>query len=334
MALQHLDNFAHYGGVIANGLALYSSFDVSGFQTDRWGVANGAARIANADDITANLTGNPATVITGFAYKGSTTGQLTALVYFRDGATAHVGLGIDAANRLFVFRGTTATVLGTAANPLLAGSWDYVEFKALVADAGGTAEVRVNGTAVITLSGQDTRNGGTAQVTNVLFAPGGTNIADICDWYIADTTGTANNDFIGDLRVREQYPNGAGTYTDFTPSAGSNYQAVDETAQDGDTTYVESSTVGHKDTYAYANLSGSPTIKGARLLLLAKKDDAGARSIAPTVKSGATEDDGATAALSTSYVYYSKIWETDPNSAAAWTAANLNAAEFGVEVKA
>jgi hypothetical protein len=334
MALLHLDNFAHYGGVIANGAARYSSFDVASFQADRWGVANGAARIANADDVTCDISGAPATVITGFAYKGVITGGATGLVFFRDGSTVHVGLGVDAANRLFVFRATTGTVLGTAASALLAGAWDYIEIKVFIHDTTGTIEVRVNGTAVITLTNQDTRNAGTAQVTNVFLGSSGVNSADICDWYIADTTGTANNDFLGDTRVLELYPNGAGTYTDFTPSAGSNYQAVDETAQDGDTTYVESSTVGHKDTYAYTDLATSPTIKGAMLLILAKKDDAGARSIALTCKSGATEDDGTTAALSTSYVYYSKIWETDPDTAAAWTAANLNSAEFGVELKA
>jgi hypothetical protein len=333
--LLHLDNFAHYGGTLANLLQLYSSHFASSFQTDRWGVASGALRLGSSDSCQLSVSGSPSTLILGFAVKFTNFGTSgTSIVALLETAIVHCGIGINLAGQIFAWRGTTATVLGTSATALLTGSWYYIEAKFVLHDTTGSVTVKVDGTTVLSLTNVDTRNAGTPLVNGVRYETSGGATTDYCDLYVADTTGTTNNDFLGDTRVRELYPNGAGTYTDFTPSAGSNYQAVDETAQDGDTTYVQSSTVGHKDTYAYTDLATSPTIKGARLLLLAKKDDAGARSIAPTVKSGATEDDGTTAALSTSYVYYSKIWETDPNTSAAWTAANLNAAEFGVEVKA
>jgi hypothetical protein len=68
--------------------------------------------------------------------------------------------------------------------------------------------------------------------------------------------------------------------------------------------------------------------------MIAKKDDSGTRSICSVTRSGGSDTDGATQALSTSYLCYREISVTDPNTAAAWTRANLNSAEFGVKVAA
>jgi hypothetical protein len=52
------------------------------------------------------------------------------------------------------------------------------------------------------------------------------------------------------------------------------------------------------------------------------------------VKSGATEVGGADTALPTSYAWLNRVDAVDPNTAAAWTAAAVNALQVGPKVTA
>ena len=124
---------------------------------------------------------------------------------------------------------------------------------------------------------------------------------------------------------------------DFTPSAGSaHYSLVAEAPDDdGDASYVESGTVGHKDLYGYQDLTGTPAaIMAVQLATVARKDDAGSRSLRAVLKSGATTANGATRVLGTSYALYDDRFEVDPATGAAWTKAGVDALQAGVEVVA
>ncbi len=95
--------------------------------------------------------------------------------------------------------------------------------------------------------------------------------------------------------------------------------------------YIKSSTPNQKADFAHQAMTLTGTINGVIHRTLARKDDAGARSIKQLCESGGTEELSATIALSSSYSYYDDILELDPNTGAAWTAANFNAATFGVK---
>lgn len=113
------------------------------------------------------------------------------------------------------------------------------------------------------------------------------------------------------------------------------WAALDEFTPDAETSYVVGTTVAHRSTYAFENtLPATAAIKGVQLVTVVRKDDAGVRSAAPVVRSGSMDYTGATAPLSTSYAAITQRYETDPNTAAAWTKAGLDGAEFGVEVTA
>lgn len=275
----------------------------------------------------------------GFAFKcaslPSTSGDIIALM---DGAVVHVTLRLTTAGALAVTR--NGTVLGTSANVISAGSYFYIELKAKIDDSTGTYDVQVNGGNVLTGTGADTRNAGNATADTVriginLVAGNFSSTLDFDDLYICDGQGSTNNTFLGDVRVDAYLPAGAGNSTQLTASAGSNYQCVDDSTPNGDTDYVQSATTSQKDTYDFTNMSHTPsTIFGVQILMSAKKDDAGTRSIAAVTRSAGSDTDGTTQALSTSYVYYREIRETDPNGPAAWTKTSFNAAEFGVKVAA
>jgi hypothetical protein len=74
------------------------------------------------------------------------------------------------------------------------------------------------------------------------------------------------------------------------------------------------------------------TIKGVQYLLSARKDDAGARSIAPVARPATTDRVGTTVALGASYSYVREIAELNPEDSAAWEIADINGMKYGVKL--
>ena len=71
-----------------------------------------------------------------------------------------------------------------------------------------------------------------------------------------------------------------------------------------------------------------------QLAPVARKDDAGSRSLRVVLKSGATTASGATRLLGTSYALYDDRFEVDPATGTAWTNAGVDALQAAVEVVA
>lgn len=261
------------------------------------------------------------------------------LVSVFDAGTEHLRVRLNTDGTMSVLRGGS-TVLSTSASSLTFGGFSYVEFTFTINDTTGSYDVRVNGVSFTSGTGVDTRNGANATVNQVQLrgadSPGGT--WDFEDLYMCDGAGSTNNTFLGDVRVDCYMPNGNGNSSQLTGSDGNstdNYLLVDEASQNGDTDYVQSATSGQKDTYTFADMAHTPTsIFGTQLNMIAKKDDSGTRSICAVARSGGTDYDGDTQALSTSYADFRQIREVDPATSAAWTRTNLNSAEFGVKVAA
>ena len=279
---------------------------------------------------------NQATWVVGFALRPSGFDNANrALVSFLDGAVVHCGVAYQASTGiLFAWRGTTATVLGAPAGALTANAWNYVEVKVTISDTVGVVAVRLGGASVLNLTAQDTRNAGNATANIVQLGPGGSMGAlslHYDDIYILDATGTVNNDFLGDCKVEQLLPNGAGATTAWTPSAGSNYTCVDDVPPNGDTDYVSSATAGQTDTYAYGDLSvaTSGTVKAVQATASCRKDDAGARTLALVARPGSTDRVGATQSVLDTYSMLAQVWDQNPDTSTAWTVAAVNASSFG-----
>ena len=313
----------------------------------------GAIRIRTTsaeESLSKNLTAPfPATVILGAAFllepesTSSTAGEDEILQLLDGAATVHVTLTWSSQDQLLrVYRGTqTGSLLATSSQSLAPLTWAFVEMKATVADSSGLVEVRLDGTQVLSFTG-DTRNVGTAEIATVRFSnhyisSGNRHQLRFDDVYLCDASGSRNNDFLGDVRVVTLRPNADTAQADFTPSAGStHYSLVAEAPDDdGDATYVESGTVGHKDLYGYQDLIGTPAaIMAVQLATVARKDDAGSRSLRGVLKSGTTTANGATRVLGSSYALYDDRFEVDPATGTAWTKGGIDALEAGVEVVA
>lgn len=273
-----------------------------------------------------------ATAIIGIAFKVATVAaQLTfPFLLIVDGATTQVALYVDGAGQI-VLKNGAGTTLGTSTTTLTAGVFTYIELKVTINNTTGIATLKMNGSQEFAVTGVDTQQSGTAQWTGFGLGPSNsTFLATFDDVYVLDGSGAANNDFLGDIRVDSHVPTGAGATTGFTPSAGANWQNVDDTTPDDDTTYNETGTVNAIDSFGCTDLipTGSG-IKFIEVMLRAKKTDAGTAELATLIRHGGVDYAGTPQALSTDYNYYSQVYDQNPDTAAAWTETSFEAAEFG-----
>lgn len=287
-------------------------------------------------DWSRTLPGNPYTsFVSGFAFKLSAFPNTIDVLQWRVGATNTVRLCVrQSAPILQVF--TSASVLaGSGVKTIIAGVWYYVEVKAVINGASSTVEVNLDG---LTEIASTTTNFGSTGVDNIHFGRGdGPDLAsnlDVDDIYFCDLAGSLNNNFLGDVAVKTLYPNADGNYSAWAPNSGTVHNTrVNEVAADDDTTYVSGTNVGDRDSYAFGDLpANAGTVFGINRNVYARKDDVGLKQIAGSVRRSGTDYDGSSKALSTSYVYYQDLLETDPSTSALWTAANVNGAEFGIKV--
>jgi hypothetical protein len=159
---------------------------------------------------------------------------------------------------------------------------------------------------------------------------------EVDDIYIADTSGSENNDFLGDIRIDAIHPNGAGNHTDLTPSTGNNYECVDEIAID-EADYVEGVNATDKDSYTYGSV---PTdlddagIIGLQIRNFGKRTAAATNiKIDPFIRTGSTDYSQAVQDLPDSFgEVRGDIVLDDPSDSGDWTQAKINACEFGMEV--
>jgi hypothetical protein len=275
-------------------------------------------------------------VIAGITSTAGTTDDLYNIVLAVN-SSKNLIIGYSSSGGVF----TTTNFSGTSAMSFMTGVWYYIEIKFLAHNSTGTIEVHINGTTQIgPLTGKDTLildNGVSALVLGANIPVSTIPSLDFDDVYIADTTGSLNNNFLGDIQVKMRKPNGNGNTNQFTGSDANstdNYLLVDDGAvPDEDTTYTEDSVSGNKDLYAYENSpAGTATIFAVNVKTLAKKTTAGAADFKAVARSNVTETDSGVLGLTTSYLMKPAIYETDPNTAAAWGTSGFDSAQFGVKV--
>ncbi len=257
------------------------------------------------------------------------------VVAFVDNATVQVDLRTDAAGHLFFTR--NGTTIGSVSTQALTTGWHYFEIKVTINSSTGFAEVRVDGTTWVTVSGANTQATANAFMQTVKFA--GATGGFMKDIVFIDTTSGVRTSYLGDVTVGVFFANGAGANTAWTPNgAGSNYQCVQDgithsgTWPDGDTTYVASSTVGQQDDYAHQSVSITGSILAVIHASYLRKDDAGSRSVEQYIKSGSTLAFTSDIFLGNSYLYYFQTAEQDPNTSADWTQAGFNGMTAGCKV--
>lgn len=317
--------------------------------TGRFGTGQALEPNTNTRFIRKAFPANIATGVMGVAFfiRGAASTLRNQVFVLQDDTSCQLALCVNAAGNLILVRSTTANILATSSFVLATELWYYIEMKWEIANStAADVVVKVNGTTVITLAaGADTQATANAYVTHWKMGAtdvdsGANSLQRMDDIYIADLTGSGNaiRDFTGDVRVTTLRPTGNGNSTQLLNTAGNstnNYLYVDDpTDVDDDSTYVESSTVGNKDTYAHGDLAANITnVLAVAINTSARKTDAGTREISHVTRMGSTDYNSANVSLASTYVINQTIQESRPSDSAAWASSDVNSAEFGVEVE-
>jgi hypothetical protein len=153
-----------------------------------------------------------------------------------------------------------------------------------------------------------------------------------CDVYLLDDVASPdpanpNNDFLGDQRVSYIKPIGPGAETNWTPSAGANWDCVDEVPPD-DAERVTTTAAGTRDTYEFQNVLGDPL--AIQTCHFVKKDiDAAAELSTITRHGGVDFDSPAQGIGSTDYDYRLFPEDVNPATNLQYTQAEMDAGEWG-----
>lgn len=337
MALLFMDGFDHYTTLSEkwNGAGANCSISAANGRNGDGMRSNGGLNTTNGH-IRKSIP-SVDTVVFGFALKWVSVPAVggNKLIEITESSTIHLDFILSDSGVITVRRGGLTT-LGNTSQGISQNIWTYVEVKVVISDTVGEVTIKLDGTTtVLNLTNQDTRNGVTGVINQLSFgmtASGGDVYLD--DLYICDTTGTLNNDFLGDVKVTTLYPNGNGNYSQWAGSDGNsvdNYLLVDE-ADANTSDYIQSSTVNQKDTFTYQDVGVGATIKGVQICSYVKKSDAGNREVRHVTRVSATDYNSTAQSLGSSYKIIRDIRETDPSTAVAWTEAGINGAEFGIEL--
>lgn len=288
--------------------------------------------------------GSDSTIITGFAlynYGTAAGGYLFGIC--DENYVQQCALYVTATTSLLEFRRGTTTVATSSYN-IVSTKWIYIEFKVYIHDSAGTYEIRVDGTTVLSGSSADTKGSTTSSLAKVLELNGygssnghwsSGNYFYLDDYYIANNSGSYNNDFLGPIRVDKLFPNGDGNYSQFVGSDGNstnNSLLVDETQLDT-ADYVTSATSGNKDTYAFGNISFSPTSIKAVIPTVYASIESGALDLVPVTRiSGVDYEAASNFDIGINNQYKSVVLETNPATGLAWDVSGVDGAEFGFKV--
>jgi hypothetical protein len=253
------------------------------------------------------------------------------LFQFWNGGIRNLYVTVDNSGRLWFYNGDAGALTNVV---IPTQQWVYLEVKITFHATAGTLEIRLDGsdTPVVDLTSLDTvAAGGSTVITEFTL---GATADDVFydDLYLLNTTGTINNDFLGDVQVVTLRPT-ADSAVAWTPSAGiDNYALVDEEFTDGDTTYVSTATTTNKDLYDFGNLDPAiDTVFGVAVHARVRKEEPGPRDLTLETKHSTDEQSSAGKGMGITERTLWELFETKDGTNA-WTTTEVDAAQFGVEL--
>jgi len=227
------------------------------------------------------------------------------------------------------------TQLGTGSS-LSLNTWYVIELHVLLADSEGVMQVKLDGVVDIDFTGDTLGNYTPANFQYVGISassfPGGDFYESrglFDDFAVNDTSGSVNNSWCGRGGIYPALVSGAGDLSQFTPSAGNNYECVDEVPPNDDTDYVATATEGNIDTYAIDVPDVSGGVPVVTLWHYAKLDEAGAGNITQLLRTNSVNYEGDLKGLDTSYKHVYHAWEQNPATGQAWTLEALESFQIG-----
>lgn len=341
MSILFLDSFDHYGlldlkwDAVAGTNPAMNSPTIGRFTPGAFHITGFTENQAGSGTITKDLITTATEGIFGFAFFLTESANNTNFRFLDSGGVFLGGIHIVGTT---VELSDTTGVVATAASAVTVNVWQYLEVRVKSHATLGEVELHVGGELVESATGVDT--GGNALGKFSVTHDSETDDSWMDDLYVLDNLGSApQNTFIGDTRITVLRPSANGTNNNFVPNgADTNWEATDETLEDGDTTFVESGQVSAKDDYdnkSFSDVGVTPgTIFGVQTVNSAKKTDAGQlRYLDQMIVGGVTFDNGTeVTATSGNYKMTTFVRDTDPSDDGTWTESKVDAVGSGFEI--
>ncbi|MDI6854392.1 MAG: hypothetical protein QME75_12405 [Deltaproteobacteria bacterium] len=229
---------------------------------------------------------------------------------------------------IVAYRGSTSIATGT--ETINYNSVYLIEVRYKPDDSAGVFQVKVNGVTDIDFSG-DTTPGATT-VDNFWLSHNDNNFpSGYFDNVVVDDA-----DWPGNTRIAALKPIGAGSLTQWDPSAGSNWDCVDEVpASDSD--YISTDAAEEVDLFAAADLPANAySVKCVQVQARALKEgnSLNVQNLQLACRTNLNDYFSENFAVPTSAKSFAKLWQNNPNTAQPWTKGEVDAMEIGVKAVA
>jgi len=264
-----------------------------------------------------------------FLQLGSVATNLGGFFTWKDsGTNTTLGfIGFENSKLVVSADGSTAAATGTTT--LTVGTTYHVQFYINYANSGQLT-VLLNQNPEVSFTG-DTKPGAVTGISRFTLSGAATAQVFIDTVLVNNTSGSVDNTYPGIVRMKLLTPAGPGTYVNnWSRNTGAtNWQAVDEVPNDGDSTYLFTSSANIYESFSMTDPGLSNVNYQALITSSIAKKDSGTVQLAV----GIVDDDNATnyyvanSALGTSYGIVEGRLTRDPSTGSAWTPSGINATQ-------
>lgn len=239
------------------------------------------------------------------------------------------------------FDSSTNLIGSSVAGAFQDDAWFYAEVYGKIANVGGEIEVRINTETVLNIIGADTQTSAINGIDSVGFGfAGGFAVhtqGNFDDWYFNDPSGSVNNGFLGNVRVKSQFIIGDGSILDFTiggsAPAATHWQSVQNFTMT-EAQYVYSGTIGNEDLYDVDPIINAPLVHAVQVRSGLRQDDATQVVARHLVYEGGVVYEGSIDHYTNQTpTHYLTRWDLNPGSGLGWTGSEVNAIEVGIKVQ-
>jgi hypothetical protein len=227
----------------------------------------------------------------------------------------------------------------TAIGSFTTNVWHYVEchYKSATTNSSndGVLEIWVDNAQVYSTTASSYYGAVTSMIANASAATFGEGNMYTDDIYVLDTTGSALNTRLGDLRIGLALPDADASPNQGTPASGSSHYAMVDTSPGYNTAdYISiPNTMGDEERFSIGSLPSVPAqVFAVSVVSVVSKSDAGGSLGVNEIVSNGTQSEGTAFPLSTTPAYYRTYYTTDPNTGAAWTVSAAEAIKIGFVV--
>ena len=216
--------------------------------------------------------------------------------------------------------------------------WEHWEIQFKIHDTNGYIVVRRNKVEVINETGVDTLGSGAAEFCRLIYntQSGGSYGTELFDDIVAYDFAAPDQGWLGFHNIEPMGVDGAGASADFGlyPDSGEvNYENIDETVPDKDTTYNVSGVSTDLDDVTLEDYAGGANIIAICSSVDAIQESAGATQLkVGVITEGVTTDDGTFDVSDTSYKRKCHVIHQNPDDSQPWDPTDLDGLKLKYEI--